>query len=295
MDREDLIITVFTLVDDLLPHVTGGQRLRQRGPQPTLADSEVIAIELVGAFLGYSQDQALFQDFRLYWGHLFPGLRQLHRTTFVRQGANLWAVKERLWQLLVQLIPHDPELAIVDSYPLPISHPLRAKRSRCFRGQAAFGRDYATKATFYGFRIHLRVEWPGLISRVVVAPANDSEPSLLPHLLEGTPGYVLGDRGYWNPDRMAELRALGIALLAPFRRKSTDPWPELSRWLSRKRYRIETVISQLVRRFASRQVWARDGWHLWNRLLRAILMHTVAVWLNRQAGQPPLQFVHLAP
>lgn len=295
MDREDLIITVFTLIDDLLPIVTDGRRLRQRGPQPTLADSEVITIELVGAFLGYSQDQALFQDFRYYWSHLFPGLRCIHRTTFVRQAANLWAVKEHLWQLLVGLIPHDPDLAIVDSYPLPVSHPMRAKRSRCFRGVAAFGRDYATKATIYGFRVHLRVEWPGVISRVLVAPANASEPSQAPHLLEGIPGYVLGDRGYWNPERMAELRALGTALLAPFRRKSRDPWPELSRWLSRKRYRIETVISQLVCRFASRQVWARDWWHLWNRLLRTILMHTVAVWLNRQAGRSPLQFVHLAP
>lgn len=295
MDREDLIITVFTLIDDLLPLVTDGQRLRQRGPQPTLADSEVLTIELVGAFLGYTQDQALFHDFRLYWGQLFPSLRHIHRTTFVRQAANLWVVKEQLWQLLVQLIPHDPELAVIDSYPLPVSHPLRAKRSRCFRGQAAFGRDYATKATLYGFRIHLRIEWPGLISRVVVAPANWSEPSLIPQLLEAAPGYVLGDRGYWSPERMAELRALGIALLAPFRRKRTDPWPELSRWLSRKRYRIETVIGQLVGRFACREIWARDWWHLWNRLLRAILMHTVAIWLNRQAGQPPLQFVHLAP
>lgn len=59
MHRDELIITVFTLIDDLLPIVTGGQRLRQRGPQPTLADSEVLTIEAVGSFLGFTQDRAV--------------------------------------------------------------------------------------------------------------------------------------------------------------------------------------------------------------------------------------------
>ncbi|CAN5518499.1 hypothetical protein BH23CHL2_BH23CHL2_05750 [soil metagenome] len=138
MHRDELIITVFTLcpegAHDLLPIVTAGQRLRQRGPQPTLADSEVLTIEAVGSFLGFTQDRALWRYFRDHWSHFFPGLTQIHRTTFVRQAAQLWACKALLWQGVVSPTPHDPELAWVDSCPLPVCRFARAYRNRGFAG-----------------------------------------------------------------------------------------------------------------------------------------------------------------
>src|SRR5690242_19461311 len=120
MDLDDFIIAVFCVVDESVPHVTQGQRLRQRGPQPTLTDSEVMTMEVVGACLGLAQDRALFASFRQHYAHFFPALRTLHRTTFVRQAANLWRLKERLWQGVLARIPHDPTLAIIDSFPLPV-------------------------------------------------------------------------------------------------------------------------------------------------------------------------------
>ena len=98
MDLDDVMIAVFCVVDEALPRVTDGPRLRQRGQQPTLADSEVITMEVVGAYLGLEQDRALFASFQRHSAHFFPALRTLHRTTFVRQAANLWRLKERLWQ-----------------------------------------------------------------------------------------------------------------------------------------------------------------------------------------------------
>jgi hypothetical protein len=41
--------------------------------------------------------KGLLAYFRQHYAHFFPALRQLHRSTFVRQAANLWAIKERLW------------------------------------------------------------------------------------------------------------------------------------------------------------------------------------------------------
>jgi hypothetical protein len=98
MDLDDFIFGVFCVVDEAIPHVTVGQRLRQRGPQPVLADSEVITMEVVGEYLGLAQDSTLFAYFRRHSAHFFPALRTLHRSTFVRQAANLWRLKERLWQ-----------------------------------------------------------------------------------------------------------------------------------------------------------------------------------------------------
>src|SRR3954454_20624760 len=100
MDLETLIIVVFCVVDDLVRDLCRGRGLRQRGPAPVLAASEVLTVEIVGEFLGLDTDRGLHAYFRRHSGHLFPGLRQVYRTTFLRQAANLWVVKETLWRRL---------------------------------------------------------------------------------------------------------------------------------------------------------------------------------------------------
>lgn len=293
MDLDTYIVTVFCLIDDALPHLTSEPRLHQRGPQPVLHDSEVLTMEVVGEFLGFDQEKALYRYFRRHWAGCFPALRQVHRTTFVRQAANLWAVKERLWQYVVGRIPHDPTLALVDSFPVPVCQFARAYRCRRYRGEAAYGKDILTRQTFYGFRVHVRLCWPGVITRLVLAPANVHELAAVPFLAEGTIGKLIGDRNYWAPALAQELRQHAVALLAPFRWASRDPWPQWSALLSHIRYRIDTVFGQLVERTHAKKVWAKDAWHLWSRLLRKVLSHTLAVLLNIASGNPPLQLARL--
>jgi hypothetical protein len=64
VDLDDFIIAVFCWIDEAIPRVTDGQRLRERGPEPILADSEVLTMEVVGEYLGLAQDRALFAYFR---------------------------------------------------------------------------------------------------------------------------------------------------------------------------------------------------------------------------------------
>jgi hypothetical protein len=97
MDLDTLIVTVFCLVDDTLAAALDGKPVRQRGPHPLLSDAEVLTMEVVSEYLGMDQDKAIFAYFRRHFAHFFPALRRLHRT---RQAANLWRVKERLWQHL---------------------------------------------------------------------------------------------------------------------------------------------------------------------------------------------------
>ena len=293
MDLDDFIIAVFCVVDEAVPQVLGSQRLRERGPRPTLADSEVITMEVVGEYLGLEQDSALFAYFRRHYAHFFPALRTLHRTTFIRQAANLWRLKERVWQWLLTRLPHDPTFAIIDSFPLPVCQFARASRCRRFRGEAAFGKDTLVRQTFYGMRVHVRLEWPGVITRFGVAPANAHELTALPALAEQTAGLLVGDRNYWSPAVTAEWHAHDVEVLAPYRSAKRDPHPRWSAVLSRVRYRIDTVFGQLVSRCEVKRVWARDQWHLCNRLLRAVLMHTLAVLLNGERGNPPLQLALL--
>ena len=86
---------------------------------------------------------------------------------------------------------------------------------------------------------------------------------------------------------------MDIELLAPYSSKKRDPTPQMSALLSRFRYRIDTVFSQLVGRYSTKRVWARDLWHLTSRLLRKVLSHTVAFLLDHRSGNPPLQLAKL--
>ncbi len=290
MDLSTFIVAVFCLVDDRLK----GRRIRQRGPDPKLSDAEVLTMEIVGEFLGVDTDKGIHLFFRRHYAEWFPALREVHRTTFSRQAANLWKVKEHLWQEFLALTPHEPAFALVDSMPLPACLFARAYRCRRFRGEAAFGKDTLLRQTFYGFRIHARVCWPGIITRFSVAPANAHELSLIPELLESTRGLAIGDRNYHSPKTKEELaRGTGVELLAPYRSKKRDPAPKRSAFLSRVRYRIDTVFSQLTERYSVKRVWAKDLWHLVGRLLRKVLSHTVAFLLNHRAGNRPLQLARL--
>jgi hypothetical protein len=143
MDLTTFVVTVFCLVDDWL---AGQGRLRRRGPAPVLSDSEVLTIECVGEFLGIDTDKAIYEHFRRYWADWFPALGRVHRTTFARQAANLWAAKAQLRQHVLGQVRFDPAVSILDSFPVPVCRfapclplpaPGRAGRLRPRRGRQA--------------------------------------------------------------------------------------------------------------------------------------------------------------
>ncbi len=292
MDLDTLIIAAFVTLDDALLACLGSQKLRQRGPQPRLCDSEVLTMEAVGAYLKLDADSELFAYFRRHFCHLFPALSSLHRTTFVRQAANLWQVKEHVWQHLHTQVEHAPQVSLIDSFPVPVCRFARAHRCRQLREQAAYGYDELAKQTFFGLRAHLRICWPGVIVGLCLTPANVHDLTGAQELLAHQRGFVLADRNYWSPRQQADWQEQGVRLLAPYKssKREPAPWP---RSLVQKRRRIETVIGQLVERFSVKQVWARDGWHFFSRWLRDLLSHTLCVLLCQKQGLPPLRFAEL--
>lgn len=281
------------MIDDaLLDFVERHGPLRSRGPRPTLADSEVLTIEIVGALLGKETDAELYRHFRRHHADLFPALRQIHRTTFVRQAAALWAVKAMVWDRLVRLTRRDCTLSIVDSFPVPVCRFARATFCERFAGVAAYGRDEVARQTFYGLRAHVRIEWPGVIVACELAPGNVHDLRMIEEVSEGAAGTLLGDRNYWSPMVREQLSEHGLDLQAPFKLKTHDPapWPP---WLTQIRRRIETVFGQLAERLHAKRVWARDVWHLTSRWYRRLCAHTLGVVLCQAEGLPPLRFSEL--
>src|SRR4051794_37525393 len=292
MDLETLIVAAFRLVDDLVRDLCRECRLRQRGPAPVLADSEVLTVEIVGEFLGLDTDRGPHAHFRRHFGRLFPGLRTVHRTTFARQAANLWAVKHALWRRLAAMTGHDPAVTLVDSMPVPVCRFARAHRCRSLRGLSAFGHDPVAHQTYYGLRLHLRIAWPGVITGAALAPANEADLAVAPQLLAGLAGWALGDKGCWSPSLRVQLAADGLHLIAPPRGKDAG----MKRWpvrLVQTRRRVETVLGQLAERFHAERVRARDEWHLVARWPRKLASHTLAMLLCQRAGLAPLAFERL--
>jgi hypothetical protein len=300
----DYLLHLFYLVDTQLKALNL-QRLRRRGPQPKLADSEVISIELAGEFFGIDTDEGIFAFFRRYHLGEFPMLAHVDRTTFARQAANLWRVKQLLHERLLQrLIPAgaDPleaqPLWLIDSFPLRTARLARAPGVKLFKAVAGYGHDPTNpRDLFYGFRVHLRTSASGYCAQVQLTAASVPDITAAPALAPPTgPGWgpCIGDRGYWpHASKTFALEDAGMTLLAPFKKKSSDPTPLRSALLARLRQIIEPVIGQLAGRFHAERTWARDLWHLCSRLIRKILSHTAAVLLNLHQGNPPLQLDRL--
>jgi len=277
--------------------------LRQRGPRPVLSDAEVITIELAGEFMSIDTDEGIFAFFRRYHLAEFPALAQINRTTFVRQAANLWRVKQLLHERLLTLLPlRDPvegQMAwLIDSFPLRICKLARAPRSKLFKGIASYGHDPSTpRDLYYGLRVHLRASDGGFCAAEELTGANTADLLAAPALApphDQRWGVSIGDRNYWpKPGQTWRLDDVGMVLLAPFKKKSSDPNPPRSKLLTRIRQIIEPVIGQLAGRFHAERTWARDLWHLCSRLIRKLLSHTAAVLINLQQGNPPLQLDQL--
>lgn len=85
MDTNTFLIHVYCIVDDFMK----GKRIRKRGPQPLLSDSEVISTKITGSFLDIDTDKGLYALFKRNYGDWFPALQRILRTSFTRQKTNL--------------------------------------------------------------------------------------------------------------------------------------------------------------------------------------------------------------
>ena len=287
---EEFIISVYCCVENLLKKTLIDVKLRQRGFAPKCTDTEVLTIEIAGEFLGLETDKMIWEYFKRHWNHWFPNLPC--RTTFVRQSANLWKIKQLIQkELSITLGALDDSLHIIDGFPIPTCHFTRARRGKLFKGEAGYGRCATKNQVYYGFKGHLVITGSGLISSLMITPANVEEHQPVEEIVKDIHGILVGDKGFISNDLKMRLKMSNIALETPLKKNMKDERsPEFLVKIKSIRRLIETVIGQLDDRFHFNTVWARDLWHLLSRLARKTLAHTVGVFLNKKSGRPSIKF-----
>lgn len=288
----DMLFTiVYTLVDDLYQQAVPAS-IRHRGQRngcpPTLSDSEVITIALVGELLGMDSEKAWYGLVRKNYRALFPQL--LERSRFNRRRRDLWAVINLIrGALLPQLgVPFEP-YRLIDSVPIPVCHYARAPRCQVFAGQAGFGFCAAKDEKFYGFKLHLLITPTGVVTDFVLAAADPHDSQLVWELVDGYWHLiVLGDKGYVGHQLAEDLKAQrDITLLALKRKNQRVQYPPaLAQVLKKTRRLIETVIGQLVEQFQVAKVRAKTLWGLMARLYTKLTAHSFGNYINQMFGLP---------
>ncbi|MEM6613282.1 MAG: transposase [Cyanobacteria bacterium P01_C01_bin.72] len=141
--------------------MTEGQKIRRREFAPSLSDSEIITMEIVGEFPGIETDKGIWSYFKGHWSNLFPQIKS--RSTFVRQAANLWSYKQKMPQKLAQKVGGLADsVHLIDGLPVPLCHYQRAQNCRLFKGWANFGYCAAKDEKYYGFKVHLVISLEGI-------------------------------------------------------------------------------------------------------------------------------------
>lgn len=292
MERDTFIIMVYCLVVREMNILRKSYQIRRGGFAPALSDEEVITIEICGEFFKYSTDKDLFNYFKAHYQDWFPNLKD--RTSFVRQAANLWQFKALIQQQIVrQANQLFADLQVIDTLPLPVCQWVRGIRDKCFPAEADYGYCAAKDLHYYGFKLGLRVSRIGMITSAVLLPARPHDVNFTEELVGGFGKTILGDKGFLDPWREELLKnRYGTNLIVPKRKNMKEqlaPVDQIkAKVCQRIRKVVETVGSHLTERLSINKIRVHDLWHFQSRLMRKILTHTVAVFLNLQLKRKPL-------
>ena len=278
MDWEDIITCWYVWVDEgyqALLREQGG-RLRRRGPEPKVSDSEIITMGLIIETWFQGHEEVGYAFIQQFLRSLFP--RQLDLDRFNQRRRQLIGVIEAIRQRYRDLLidRHEP-LRVVDSAPITLMTYPRGSRCESVCGPEYFGVVTSKKSRIFGLRLHAIVTPEQLIDDWMLAPASIHDTDGVDALLEGrTDLQVIGDKAYNDAELEERLwRKRRIQLLPLRKRNQQEQWPDdFQRSFGKIRHRIETVFSTLTTTFNIQRPRGRSLSGHVVRIASCILAHT---------------------
>jgi hypothetical protein len=135
-------------------------------------------------------------------------------------------------------------IEFIDSTSLKVCHNIRIPRHKTFDGIAQRGKG--TMGWFYGFKLHLIVNYRGEIVAAKVTTANVHDAKPVEELAQGLTDKLYGDKGYLSKALESTLFEKGVKLITTVRKnmkaKAMSLW---DRAMLSRRFIIETINDQL--------------------------------------------------
>ena len=208
--------------------------------QSKLSRSEVMTIVIAFHGSGYRT----FKEFYTLcvlpgWRHAFPKL--VSYTRFVELMP--WC----LMLLCCYLYTRTGEMtgiAFIDSTPIEVCHPCRAKSHKVFKDLVGWGKN--SMGWHFGFKLHLVINECDELLAFKLTPANTDDRQPVLDLTQDLMGKLFDDRGYVSQALFRQLYERGLELVTNYKKKMKNKLVKLiDKVMLRKRTLIETVNDQL--------------------------------------------------
>jgi hypothetical protein len=277
-DLDALLISLYVLVDDLLP------ARRRVGRPPRISDSEVICLAVAQVLLDCPNERRFLRLATRRLGHLFPYIPG--QSGFNKRLRTLAPELVHAVTLLARLSPSFCDrLRLLDSTPVPCAASRETVRRSALAGLGGYGYCRSHSRWFWGFRLYLLCSPDGLPVAFELAPANAPERAVAAELLERVledGQVVIGDKGFAGAEFEQHVAALGGTFLRPDRK---DEPPRFGN-LGGIRQWIESTFDTLKDQLSLERHGGRTLTGLVSRIARRLLALTAAILHNWHTGNP---------
>lgn len=258
--KEQLVL-LYCTVDDLLKKQARNGEWRTSNHKPRFTDAEVLVVAMMQSYFRTDTLKQTYLLVKVNDPQAFPDLpsyqqwlARLHKVGY-QSGAMMFYIPFKIEEL--------DSIYLIDSYPIRMCEPIRHGRVRLLREDGAYFGN-SSKGWFFGFKLHVLSTRSGQIIGAILTAGNVDDRDgarLLLDYLEAE-GICVADLGYRGEKFQSEIYENNGVL---FITRADIKDEELKKIHSLVRERVETIFSELWRRFANR-VYARSWLGLWNTL-----------------------------
>ena len=304
LDLNTFLTTLYVTIDGFCKEQFKPNR--RHGPVPSLSVSEMLTLAIYGQWRSFASERDFY---RFADAHLRPYFPTLPAYSQFNRLMRLYEPE------LVHFFRHTVEMArcpddlyeVIDGFGVATRNchrhgdgwlPLAANKGICSR-----------LGWFVGFQVMDCVTSEGAITGFGFSPASVKDVRLAETMLalraepdpraasvgEYTDRPYVADKGFAGEHWQYRIQVeYGACVLSAPRTCDSEQWP---RWIHRLhaslREIVETVHGKLLNTFrlCTERPHTLDGFR--TRLTAKIALHNFCIWLNKQAGRPPLAFADL--
>lgn len=213
---------------------------RKRRRESRMSTSEIMTI-IIGFHMSHHRD---FKNYYLGLVSVFYKRDFPHLLSYTRFLEVMPSMIVPMCAYFSSLKGKPTGLEFIDATSLKVCHNIRIPRHKTFDGVAQRGKG--TMGWFYGFKLHLVVNYKGEIVAAKVTSANVHDTKPVEELATGLTDKLYGDKGYLSERLKSNLSDKGVTLITTVRKnmkaKAMSLW---DRAMLSKRFIIETINDQL--------------------------------------------------